>query len=123
MNFILRTDAHKARCLETISKLVGVWEVDIREYRKRRSDGSNRRYWAAVVTPIANHIGYEPEECHEILKYKFLGMETVEINGKEVQKLRSTRKLNTQQFADYMVQCEAWGAELGVNFGGDYGSY
>ncbi len=116
-NFILRTDTNKAHCLEHIRNLQGVWEVEVREYRKKRTNNANSRYWVAVVTPIARHTGYEPEEMHEILKYKFLGMETVEIGGKEIQKLRSTRKLTTQQFADYMLQCEAWGAGLGVNFG------
>ncbi len=78
-NFILRTDAHKAHCLETIANLSPgkVWEVEVREYTKSRTLPQNSRYWASLtqclkeIADTANRVsdatGYTPLEVKRLI--------------------------------------------------------
>lgn len=61
----------------------------MRERRTERSDQQNSYYWAIVVGMLADHIGNEKEEMHEILKQKF--------------KIKSTATLKTKEFEEYIA--------------------
>ena len=87
-------------------------EIDIRKRRSKRSTRQNN-YWHGVVLPLlCEHTGYTPDEMHEALKAKFLGVEDLSTG---LRKIGSTAKLTTLDFADLTDRVVLWSAEhLGV---------
>lgn len=71
---------------------------------KNRSNAQNAYYWAVPVKILAEHLGYEYEEAHEALKWQFLR------KGDEVPTVRSTTKLTTEEFNDYIDRIIRWAA-------------
>lgn len=78
------------------------------EERPNRSNNQNSYYWGVVLKLISEHTGYTPEELHDILKYKFLGVEDKKILNETVKVLKSTTKLNTLQFEEYLQRVRDW---------------
>ena len=87
-------------------------ECIVRKRRSKRSDRANAFYWAAVVTPLAEHLGYERDELHEVLAMRFLRIEDCPVTGSPRRK--RTPKADTAEFADYVERCIRLAAELGV---------
>lgn len=87
-------------------------EVTVKEKRNRRSDRANRYYFGVVVKLMAEHCGYEVDEMHEALAFRFLRLEDDPITGSP--RRQRTPKTNTKEFADYVESCIRFGAELGV---------
>lgn len=114
---IVRDPITKARAIELIANLdvSKPKQVEISEYRRKRSIPANSRYWVGVVTPIADHTGHTPEEIHEILKEQFCPAKEVELSGKKFWR-KSTTLLSTPEFQDYCIRCEVFATELGVSF-------
>lgn len=117
MQLIVRDGQTRARAIEAIANLdySKPKQVDISDYRRRRSLNANARYWAGVVTPIADHTGHTPEEIHEILKEQFCPAKEIELSGKQFMR-KSTTALNVTEFMDYCTRCEVFAIELGVSF-------
>ena len=93
---------------------------EVREYKRERSLEQNARYWA-ILTDIAEQVKPEdrefaPETWHEFFKAKFLGKDTMVIDGEPVLVQRTTTKLRVMEFIDYCTQVEAWAIEHGVHF-------
>jgi hypothetical protein len=86
--------------------------VDIYLGRAVRSQPQNRYYWGVVVAILAEECGYQREEMHEALKWKFLRLEDPD---HPIPTVRSTTDLTTQEFEEYLEQIRIWAAsELGV---------
>jgi len=96
-------DAHAAR-LEGCA-------VDLRlsKHRNVRSISQNAYYWAVVIPLLAEHCGYEDEEMHAALKWRFL-----QKHEGPLPTVKSTAGLDTRDFAEYIEQCRRLGAEMGV---------
>lgn len=92
-----------------------LWVITAREFKAKRSNQQNARYWA-FLTAYGEYLGYTRDEMHDICKYKFL-REVVEVNGEEVIKLKSTPKTTTKEFAEYCEMCEMWAAQNGFLWG------
>lgn len=78
--------------------------VEIREKKDTRSLKANRAYWGLLVTPLAEHLGYDRDEIddlHEGLLMLYGGTHLDKVSGKEVPNKRS-RKMNTSEFHDFM---------------------
>lgn len=88
-------------------------EIVIKPYRKNRSLEQNEYYWV-VLTHISSETGHSKEDLHDMLRNKFLGMQTKSVCNEEIQYLPSTRKLKVGEMADYITQIEAWAALLGI---------
>ncbi|TAK57855.1 MAG: hypothetical protein EPO24_09310 [Bacteroidetes bacterium] len=76
--------------------------------RKRRSDQQNRYYWGVIIKILSTFFGYEEEEMHEALKMKFL---LVHGGDGKPDTIRSTRKLTTVEFNDYIDKVIRWAAK------------
>jgi hypothetical protein len=88
-------------------------ELILRKRRSKRSDNQNRWYWGVCVEILANHCGYEADQMHEALKWKFLSGMVPDNNG--LTTVRSTAKMSTDEFIKYTNQVVRWAAEeLGV---------
>ena len=86
-------------------------EVIIRKPKTSRSTLQNSYYWSVVVEILAKELGYDKDEIHEILKYKFL-----QSNAMGMPYVKSTTKLSTGEFEDYLEKIRRWAAEfLNIN--------
>jgi hypothetical protein len=83
-------------------------EIIVKRYRKKRSNKQNRYYWLCLNF-IGNEIGEDPDELHDTFKAMFLTDRT----GK-IPIVRSTTKLNTMQFMEYMDKITRKMAETGI---------
>lgn len=84
-------------------------EVVVRKERSERSNNQNNYYWGVVLQLLSDHTGYTTDEMHEICKHQFLI-----VHGK-FDYVKSTTKLNTVEFEEYLDKIKNWAAVLGVN--------
>ena len=113
--FILLDDMRRDNALAYIRALnLGKkYSVEVKEYRKNRSNSQNRLYWS-WVNLIAKDTGYEPDELHETFKQRFLGTEERVVFGKPVKIAKSTAKINTQEFTAYLDRIEQTALAMGM---------
>ena len=80
--------------------------VEVKKFRKNRTDAQNRYWWGVVIDILSKHTGYEPEEMHNAIKIKFLPVERAGlISGK------STKRLTTLEFVDLIERVQRWAAQ------------
>lgn len=122
MKLILRTPELRRRAMDAIRSipLNEVWECDLRPWKSTRSQEQNALYWVRL-TEISEQLfpedkQYSPEVWHEWMKAKFLGKTVIVVDGEPHIVPKTTTTLKTVDFADYLTQVEAWGAEHGVRF-------
>lgn len=82
-------------------------EVIIRKPKTKRSDLQNNYYWGVVIELLSKELGYDQDEIHEILKYKFL-----QSNAMGMPYIKSTTKLSTGEFEEYLSKIKQWAAEF-----------
>lgn len=104
----------RRRLMRHIGSLRGLWDVTFKERTKTRSLDQNSFYWIAVVTPFTDWLKESQgdnsitlEDAHEVLKQHILGV--WELAGAKL--TRSTRKLDTAEFSEYIEKCSAFLAE------------
>lgn len=78
-------------------------------HQRARSLSQNSYYWGVVVPLLAESCGYDNEEMHEALKWRFL-----ERHDGPMPTVRSTATLNTAEFSEYVDHCRRLAAEMGV---------
>ncbi len=71
--------------------------INVEEAKDVRSNQQNKLYWTWVQV-IAESLGYSKEECHDIIKYKFLLREKI-IDGETGFYLKSTSTLSKAEFS------------------------
>ena len=68
--------------------------------------GAQNRYWHGVIIPIlAEHFGYNHEECHAAIRDHFLGRDDL---GTGLRVPGSTKKLSVQEFSLLIDQVRVW---------------
>ena len=76
-----------------------------------RTTKQNKYYWGVCVEILSEHIGFTPEETHEILKHKFLNPK--EAMGYSI--YPNTTQLDTREFNQYIEKIQRWASmELSV---------
>jgi hypothetical protein len=83
-------------------------ELTVRKSQSLRSLQSNRYYWGVIIEILANHCGYDRDEMHEALKFKFLSDKRMDEKG--LVKIGSTAALNTDEFINYTNRVVMWAA-------------
>lgn len=78
---------------------------------RTRSQNALYRVWCRF---IGDTTGRDEDDVHDLLRYKFLGNEPVNIAGETIWRLRSTTKLEKPEMSEYMLQIEVWATELGI---------
>ena len=101
MHFVIKNDDIKKNCIEHIQSLDGVWDVEIKKHVKSRTRAQNRLLWLWLGI-ISNDTGESPESLHEIFKLRFLGTEKIQSMGYSIEIPKSTTKLTTQEFTEYL---------------------
>ena len=72
--------------------------LSIKRWYKKRTINQNKYYWAGVVHPLAEFLGYTDDEFHEILKWKFLKF--IDKNG--IENIKSTSELDIVEENKYI---------------------
>jgi len=111
MNFVIHTSQDKQTLYNYLKELDSDYIVKVSKQRNNRSNMQNNYYWACIVQPLANELGYFPDEMHDTLKVKFASLwESIEVNDKQIglQKVKSTAKMNSKEFEIYADQIRIW---------------
>lgn len=124
--FVLREAAHMAAVVAFLARWWRHYanegrflQVTVQLVKDKRSLEQNRRYWKAVITPIAAQAWadgrqYDKGCWHEFFKREFIGVLDLPMGGVVAM---STTDLSVEEFSDYMAQVEAYAAtELNVVF-------
>ncbi len=120
---IIRTDAHKAHCLETIANLSPgkVWEVEVREYKPTRTIEQNNKMWAMLGEVSAQVDWYgnklTDEEWKDVFTAALKKQKVVPgIDGGFVVIGARTSKMKIAEMVELIELMYAFGAERGVSF-------
>jgi hypothetical protein len=75
-------------------------EVTVEKITHSRSNTQNRYYWGVVVKEIAQHTGHDPEQIHELLKFRFSPRSEMNLSATEsaTNIPTSTTRLDTLAF-------------------------
>ena len=118
MNFAINNSQDKQSLFNYLKELESDYIVSVKKQRNNRSQMQNNYYWASIVQPLANELGYFPDEMHDTLKVKFASeWQSIEINDKQIglQTVNSTARMNTKDFEVYADQIRIWAlSELGI---------
>ena len=74
-----------------------VW-IDVKPAPKARSTQQNA-YYRTIIRQIGNHLGYDEDEMHDVIKTKF--------------EIRSTKELSMEDFSDLLDRVIRFSATLG----------
>ena len=100
----LKLDAPQSYLVE-LSRLEGQRiELTIRKERHVRSLSQNKYYWGVIIEILSNNFGYDKEEMHEALKFKFLKKH----EDTDLVTVGSTAKLSTAEFTEYIDEIIRW---------------
>tara|TARA_R100000781_G_scaffold106687_1_gene70747 strand:- start:55 stop:438 length:384 start_codon:yes stop_codon:yes gene_type:complete len=118
MNFVINNNKDKQTLFNYLKELQTNYIVKVKKQRNNRSNMQNNYYWACIVQPLANELGYFPDEMHDTLKVKFSSeWQSIDINDKQIglQTVKSTATMNTKDFEVYADQIRIWAlTELGI---------
>ncbi len=117
-SFTIRNEGIRRSVIDWILglPLTDVWEVVVKPYRKNRSNQQNSLMWLWYDL-IREHIeattgeNYTSEQIHEHFKAMFLTSTVVAIGGDKTTVYRSTAKLKTVEFTDYLEKIDMYCAE------------
>lgn len=103
---------HAIECIKLLPLEI-IHIVKIEEYRKNRSLEQNSLHWDrldVIRLHIADSTGqlYSQEELHDFFKSKFLPIKFIDVGGEIVEVSRSTKKLNTKEFSEFMDQIDRY---------------
>jgi len=105
--------------------------------KSQRSLQLNKYYFGVVLKIFAGELGWSVEDAHDFFKHEFLreykDLDTDKLNNREdsiftdvLCIVKSTTKLNNQEFMDYIKKIQQFAAEQGIvvpdpnSFDGDY---
>ena len=87
------------------------FQLEIHREKHARTLSQNAYYWGVIIELLGQHFGYEPDEMHEALKFKFLRKH----EDSDLVTVGSTAKLDTVQFSEYIEKIMEWASkEYGI---------
>ena len=118
MRVVIKKNKEKQMLFNYLKDLGKDYIVNVKKQRNTRSNMQNNYYWACIVQPLGQELGYFPDEMHDTLKVKFASeWQSIEINEKQIglQTVNSTARMNTKDFEVYAEQIRIWAlTELGI---------
>ncbi len=101
-----------------LRELVGLHRLTVKAHRRTRTNPQNRYYWSCYVQPLVEFLADQgemktKEEVHQMFAMMFLRESIVDPSTGEVlgETVRSTTKLNTTEFNEYLERVAQWLAE------------
>ena len=83
--------------------------TETKKFKKKRSLEQNSYYWSVLIGILSREFGYETEEMHMVLREKFLRIHDDKHPDFVIAK--STTKLTTVEFVEYIEKIQRWAAE------------
>ena len=81
----------------------------VTKFKKKRSLEQNSFYWGILIDILSKEFGYESEEIHLMLREKFLRI--YDDKHPDFVIARSTTKLTTVEFVEYIEKIQRWAAQ------------
>ena len=108
IDLVLNMEAEddKKRLYEILKGLKGLNVVQIKKYRKGRTLNQNKYLFGVIYRYLGHEIGYTVEECHQLMKVRFLSYQ----NGIHTF-TRSTTDLDTAEMTEYIDQIRTFALE------------
>jgi hypothetical protein len=101
----------RAKWLADIASHEGeIVTVSIEKKRENRSMNLNSYYWGVVVRLLSDYTGFDKDEMHEALKYKFLYAKK-KVGDDWVEYTKSTTKLTNTEMVEFIESVKRWAAE------------
>lgn len=75
---------------------------------------SQNAYYHVILNYLEEKTGNDHDTLHKRFRKKFLGFEIVDCLGEEEEKIKSTTKLDTKQFTDYIEKICVFMADFGI---------
>jgi len=93
------------------------WAVEIKEYRRKRSNDQNAYIHAVPLKLISDHTGYTMEEVKEWLCGEFMGWEEYQLVDKLMHRpLKTTSQMNTAEMTGFIEYMQWYGSsKLNLN--------
>jgi hypothetical protein len=89
-----------------------MWRIEIKEYRKRRSNEQNAYIHAVPLKLICDKTGYTVEDMKEFLCGEFTGWDEYTVMGrKKVRPLKTTSQMDTHTMTKFIEWMQWWGSE------------
>lgn len=95
--------------------------ITLEEVKRRRSDKQNRYYWGVIIPMVTEMFldtgnTLDGEQVHEFLKEHVGALKDVvsDPHGVIHSVVRSSTKLTTAEWEDYMERVRAWAADFGL---------
>ena len=88
-----------------------MWKIEIKEGKHNRSVDQNKYLWH-LYRILGDYLGYDPEELHELLTYRYLREEKT-VKNEKIIVIARTSTLNTQEFNDYVKQVKFFASKYG----------
>ena len=106
-------------CCNDIDLTKKAWTFDAAPYKKKRSLEQNAYLWSGVYPAIKKHIQestgdiFTSEEIHESMMAKFIDAKP-KIVLEEIVLVRSTKRMSTVEFIEYVGQIQMYWADNGL---------
>lgn len=115
MLLIIDSKEKRRQAAEYVARLLSspVHSVEIKPYKRNRSQAQNRTMWMWYGT-LADHLGCTAEDVHEQMKIRVLGVEKKVVAGQALIMPRSTTDLDVDGMSRFMEAIEVLAAELEV---------
>lgn len=116
MEFVVKDASEREAICKYLQSLPDgkAYKVSITLHKAKRSNDANALYWAWLAI-IASETGNDRETCHKFFAKKFLGYDVHEFGNDKIAVVRSTSRLDTKAFSEYMDQVSAFASsELGI---------
>lgn len=86
--------------------------LTIEKKKIKRSAEQNKYYWLCIGI-LSKELGYDKDEMHSIVKYKFLKSEIVcQKTGEVLEYIKSTAKLNKVEFIEFVDDMIRWASDI-----------
>lgn len=115
MRLIIINEQVRRRGIEIFQTipLLPVHEVVFKVHKTNRNNSQNALHWKRldiIRLHIADSTGqiYSAEDLHEFFKSKFIPAHVVEVGGFSEKITRTTTKLNTKEFSEFMDQIDRY---------------
>lgn len=113
MQFIIRNDEILNRLINVLKDKLPVYTVTIKDGETKST--AQRNYWHSIVEIIANEIGESKEDLKLRLKYEWLPLIEVKVQGRTHLHPIHTEDLTKKDYSLLIEKTKVLGVNLGIN--------